>query len=585
MEANENSLRDFVSILKRRKNILLLTFLGLLVLSTLVAFLWPPTYRSTATILIRDQEIPRDLVPSTITSFADQRLMEIQARVVTSANLSKLIEDFNLYPEDRKRLPATEIVEDMRQDYSLDLVSADVIDPRTGRPTQATILFTVSFDYLSAAVAQQVTNRLVNLYLNENLRDRTERAQETTSFLSEQADKLNREINQLETSMARFKEQNGGALPELLGLNLQMMDRVESEMKETRRQLQVLNERRLFIQAQMGIVSPTGPLITRDGTVLPPNEQLMALQSQYTSLSATYGPNHPDVISVRRRIEGLEGNVDQVDLATVETELQAVYGELRQTKERYGASHPDVLRLERQYERLVVERDSAVESAAAYTDGPAPTIENNPTNPAFVALQTQLASAESDYRSFQERYAQLEEKFEDYEQRIVTAPQVEREYSGIVRDLGNARMKYQEIRSKELAAEVSESLEQGRKGERFEVVEPALLPTLPHSPNRLALLFLGLVLSMAGSVGTTAASESMDSAVYGPRGLAAVLGAPPIATIPFITNELDTNRDRRTIWMIIAGVAASILVVLVLVHFLYRPLDILWFTLLRKLGI
>ncbi|MDH3590043.1 MAG: lipopolysaccharide biosynthesis protein, partial [Gammaproteobacteria bacterium] len=145
--------------------------------------------------------------------------------------------------------------------------------------------------------------------------------------------------------------------------------------------------------------------------------------------------------------------------------------------------------------------------------------------------------------------------------------------------------KYQEIHTKQLAAEVSESLEQGRKGERFEVVEPALLPTLPHTPNRLALLFLGLVLSMAGSVGSTAVSESMDRSVHGPKGLAAVLGAPPIATIPFIANDLDSTRDRRTIWLVIAGIAASILLVLVLVHFLYRPLDILWFTLLRKLGI
>ncbi|MBT8135416.1 MAG: lipopolysaccharide biosynthesis protein [Gammaproteobacteria bacterium] len=583
MEQNENSLRDYVAVLKRRKNLMLLTFLGLLVLSILVTFLWPPTYRSTATILIRDQEIPRDLVPSTITSFADQRLMEIQARVVTSANLARLIDDFDLYPDERKRLPTTEVVEDMREDYSLDLVSADVIDPRTGRPTQATILFTVSFDYESPAIAQQVTNRLVNLYLNENLRDRTERAQETTSFLSDQAEKLNREINQLEARMARFKEQNGGALPELYSLNLQMMDRTEAEMREIQRQFQALNEQKIFLQGQLATQSPQGPLYTREGAVLPPNEQLMALQSQYTTLSATYGANHPDVVSVRRQIQALEGEVGQVDVASLESETQRVYAELTDAKQRYGASHPDVLRLERQYERLVAERDSALAAAEVASDKE-PT-EPNITNPAFVALQTQLSAADSEARSLQARYAQLEEKLDDYEQRIVTAPQVEREYSGITRDLESARMKYQEIHAKQLAAEVAESLEQGRKGERFEVVEPALLPTLPHTPNRLALLFLGLVLSMAGSVGTTAVSESMDRSVHGPRGLAEVLGAPPIATIPFIANELDTSRDKRTLWMIAAGVAAAILLVLVLVHFLYRPLDILWFTLLRKLGI
>jgi len=584
VEENDIGLRDYFSILKRRKNILLLTFVSLLVLSVLVAFLWPPTYRSTATILIRGQEIPRDLVPSTITSFADQRLMEIQARVVTSANLSKLIEDFNLYPEDRRRLPTTEVVEDMRQDYSLDLVSADVIDPRTGRPTQATILFTVSFDYKSAALAQQVTNRFVNLYLNENLRDRTERAQETTSFLTEQAEKLNREISQQEAALARFKEQHGGALPELQAVNLQMMERTESDIREVERHYQVLSDRRIFLEAQLVQVSPTGPLYTREGTILAPNEQLRALQSQYSSLSATYGANHPDVVSVRRQIVSMQGELGQVDVAAIENQLQATHAELIQAQERYGARHPDVLRLERQHEQLIAERDSALQVSSSSADS---TVDQSVavTNPAYLSLQTQLASAIGEINSLATRHKQLEEKMKGFEQLIVTAPQVEREYSAITRNLSNARARYQEIRSKEMAAEVSESLEQGRKGERFEVVEPAMLPTMPHSPNRLALLFLGLVLSMAGSVGTTAASESMDNSVYGPRGLAAVLGAPPIATIPFIANELDTGRDRRTIWLVVAGVAVTILVALVLVHFLYRPLDILWFTLLRKLGI
>ncbi|MDH3590141.1 MAG: Wzz/FepE/Etk N-terminal domain-containing protein, partial [Gammaproteobacteria bacterium] len=408
MEANEYGLRDYVAVLRRRKNLLLLTFLGLMVLSILVAFLWPPTYRSTATILIRDQEIPRDLVPSTITSFADQRLMEIQARVVTSANMARLIDDFNLYPEERKRLPMTEIVEDMRADYSLDLVSADVIDPRTGRPTQATILFTVSFDYESPAIAQQVANRLVNLYLNENLRDRTERAQETTSFLSEQSDKLDREIDQHEARLARFKEQNGGALPELMSLNLQMMDRTESEMREIERKLQALGERDIFIEAQLATQSPDGPLQTQQGTVLPPNEQLRALQSQYTRLSATYGANHPDVVVVRRQIQALEGEVGDIDLASLESEAQSVYVELSQTKERYGASHPDVLRLERQYERLVAERDAALAAAANAVDSPWSDDENGPTNPAYITLQTQLAASEAEAQSLRARHTQLE---------------------------------------------------------------------------------------------------------------------------------------------------------------------------------
>lgn len=587
MEAYENSLKDYVAVIRRRKGILLITFLTLLIISILAAFLWPPTYRSTATILIRDQEIPRDLVPSTITSFADQRLLEIQARVVTSANLAKLIEDFDLYPDLRKRLPATEVVEEMREDYSLDLISADVIDPRTGRATQATILFTVSFDYQSPAIAQQVTNRLVDLYLAENLRDRTERAQETTSFLSEQADKLSREINQLEERMARFKQESGGALPELYSLNLQLMDRAENELRDVQRQIETNNQQLIYLQAELAQQPTASPIYTREGAVLPPDAELAALQSTYSRLSATYGPNHPDVASVRRQIEALKGKVGEVtDIAALDNELQTVTVQLSEARERYGDGHPDVRRLKRTHDTLVAEREAALNAVKSSPDSDETEPSGvAPSNPAYVQLAAQLAAAKSNAAALQRRQQQLSDKLNEYEQRIVAAPQVEREYSGISRDLENARAKYQEIRAKVLAAEVSESLEQGRKGERFDVVEPALLPTLPHSPNRLALLFLGLVLSMAGSVGTTAVSESMDNAVHGPGSLAAVIGGAPIATIPFIDNDLDRRKSGRFWLLSLLGGIAAIAVGLVLIHFLYKPIDVLWFVLLRKLGV
>ncbi|NND59177.1 MAG: lipopolysaccharide biosynthesis protein [Gammaproteobacteria bacterium] len=577
-----------MAVLRRRKGLMIITFFSLLVISIIAAFLWPPTYRSTATILIRDQEIPRDLVPSTITSFADQRLMEIQARVVTSANLIKLIEDFDLYPDLRRRLPATEVVDEMRDDYSLDLVSADVIDPRTGRPTQATILFTLSFDYETPAIAQQVANRLVDLYLAENLRDRTERAQETTSFLTEQAEKLAREIGTLEERMSRFKQQNAGALPELYSINLQMMDRTEAELREIQRQIRVNNEALIYLQSELATTPKAAPIYSREGTVLPPDQQLSALQSQYATLSASYGPNHPDVASIRRQIEALKGEVGEVtDIGALETQMQTVLVELEGYRDRYGPEHPDVRRLDRQYERLTAERDAALEAQVAGSDSGGGSVDsgNSVSNPSYVALSARLAAAQAEQRALQIRQQQLADKMANYETRLVAAPEVEREFSEIIRDLDNARAKYQEIRSKQLAAEVSESLEQGRKGERFEVVDPAMLPTLPHTPNRLALLFLGLVLSMAGSIGTTAVSESMDSSVHSPNALAKLTGIAPIATIPMIENEIDVRQKRRRMWMIIGGVSAAVLITALLVNFLYKPLDVLWFILLRKLGI
>ena len=62
-----------------------------------VALALPPVYRSSATILVQEQEVPPDLVRSTITSFADERIQVISQQVMTRAVLLQLIDKYDLY--------------------------------------------------------------------------------------------------------------------------------------------------------------------------------------------------------------------------------------------------------------------------------------------------------------------------------------------------------------------------------------------------------------------------------------------------------------------------------------------------------
>src|SRR5580704_1875236 len=130
----------FLSYWRRRG-----TFYGVVgaavLLTMLLTLLLPPTYRATGTILIEQQEIPQELVRSVITSFADQRVQVISQRVMTSQNLLSLIERYNLYPDIREKQPREVLLAKMRKDIGMHMISADVIDPRSGRPTQATIAF------------------------------------------------------------------------------------------------------------------------------------------------------------------------------------------------------------------------------------------------------------------------------------------------------------------------------------------------------------------------------------------------------------------------------------------------------------
>src|ERR1700688_3643996 len=194
------------------------TFLTVVMVSALAtaafALLLPSTYRSTATILIEQQEIPQELVRSVITSFADQRVQVISQRVMTTQNLLALIDRYKLYPDIRQKEPREVLLDKMRADIAMRMISADVIDPRSGRPTQATIAFAVSYQNRSPDLALKVANELTSLYLSENLTSRTQLSQQTSAFFSEEAGRQAAHIAELDRNLTAFKEKHRNDLPE-----------------------------------------------------------------------------------------------------------------------------------------------------------------------------------------------------------------------------------------------------------------------------------------------------------------------------------------------------------------------------------
>src|SRR4030067_2147053 len=128
MEEQTKVLTDYLGAFRRRRGSILITAAVILAVSVLAALLWPPTYRSTATILIEEQEVPPDLVRSTITSYAAQRIQQINARVMTRANLMEIVEKYGLYASKRRYETTEEILARMHEDHKLETVSADVVD-------------------------------------------------------------------------------------------------------------------------------------------------------------------------------------------------------------------------------------------------------------------------------------------------------------------------------------------------------------------------------------------------------------------------------------------------------------------------
>ena len=578
MENDNKGIQEFIALLKRNKKEMLRVALGVFSLVTLIALLLPSTYKSTGTILIEQQEIPQDLVESTVTSYASERIQLISQRIMASNNLKQIIEKFDLYHEGRKSKGDSFFMGEMRDAIELEMVSAEVIDPERGRPTEATIAFLISYENESPKIAQQVANELVTLYLDENIRRRTKAAEDASKFLEMQAKKLRESISQLEMKLEDFKKRNAGNLPENQALNMQLMDRTGQQMFEIDKQVSVLTERQLYLSAELAQVNPRLDIYSTTGErIYGSGDRLKILQAEYISLLARYSETHPNIIKIRKEIAALEREVGGVDKSELRVQLNQKRALLATLTDRYSAGHPDVKKLKLEIGILERELSQPVKSRK--------TSASRPDNPAYIQLQTQLHTVNASLRSLQQSRDKLSNKLVKYEQSLLRTPGVEREYLELTRDYDTAKNKYNEIKNKQMKADMAEAMEQGSKGERFTLIEPPMLPLSPYKPNRFAIILLGAVLSIGIALAYASIKENMFPVVYNSRELAAITGEAPLVVIPYIETEEDIEEQQRKLKNTIYWAAGGLVLLMTYIHFFKKPLNVIGFILLQKLGI
>lgn len=582
MDEDVKGPREYIAAVLRRKLRLIIPAVIIVSVSLVVAAVMPAVYRSTGTVLIEEPEVPREFIRSTITSFAAERLQIIEQRVMTTQNLISIINKFKLYTNERKRRPINEIASQFRKQIEMKLVSAEVIDPRSGQSRKAVIAFNLSFEDEDRRVAQQVANELVSLYLNENLRIRRERAAETTEFLAEEAERLGKQVGELEAKMADFKRKYSGQLPEQLGLNLSALSRVQSQMTDSERRLQALEERRIVLQGQLSQLDPQGTRVVDGETVLSPPERLKALQTRLISMRGIYGPKHPDVIKMEREVEVLKKETGGGTSAeALRAQLQDINDQITVQKERYGSKHPDVVKLERQAASLRTEIRKAGNST-----GRSSTYKPEPSNPTYIMVQSQIKTINSQIAAINKERGELKTQLKSYEERVLRIPENEREYLALRRDYDNAYAKYRDVKAKQLEAQLAESLETERKAERFSLIEPPQMPLEPIKPNRMAIVFIGLVFAGAAGVGNVFLAEALDQSVYGAKELKSVVGQAPLVIVPVI-GEQNRKNGRFWLWVFLTvGIAIiGIVAAIYAYHEFVRPVDVLWFSTLRKYGL
>jgi polysaccharide chain length determinant protein (PEP-CTERM system associated) len=518
--------QDYIAILKRRKWSLILPTVMIALAAAVTAMILPPVYQSMATILIEEQEVPQDFVMTTVTSYAEQRIQSINQRIMSFPRLLEIIERFDLYPGMKAKRSAEDMVEKMRQDVVLEPFSADVVDPRTGRPTKATIAFNLSYEGKNPQKVQQVVNVLTSLFMEENLKTRVKQVEETSEFLENELQKLSAERDELDTRMAAFKQQHLSELPEMMQVNLQSLNTVERNIGVANEQLRALKERETNLQFQQASVPPY--ILKEEQTI--GRQRLEQLKIELVNLEQRVTDKHPDIRKTRAEIADLEA-----DLA---------------------------------------------ESAAGNGKAKEP-----PDNPVYINLSIQLINTRSEIKSIQRQLNDLEAGAAAYRQRIAASPAAEGQYNELLAARTTTQAKYNDLKSKLMEARVATGLEKEQKGERFTLIDPARLPQKPFKPNRLAIVLIGLVLGIGAGVGFSALKEFSDDSVHNLDRLEFETQLPVLTAIPVILTPADLTRRRRQRLALAFGSVGAAAAAMAVWHFFVMDLVIVWSKFMYRLAL
>lgn len=573
MEQRPKDFRDYINFLKRRKKHLIIPFLCIFLVGTSAALLLPSIYKSSTTILIEGQQIPTDFVRTTVTSFAEERIQIITQRIMSRARLLEIINRFKLYPKLRAKRTTEEIIVIMRDDIQLKTISADVIDSRTGRQTQATIAFTLSYQGKNPEVIQRVTNVLASFYLEENLKTRERQARDTSSFLEQEIKSLQAHLNDLERKIALFKEKHMTELPELMQLNLQTLSRIVRDIQIVDQDIKMLEDRKIYLGGQLETIEPHSPWITSTGQrVTTPEERLEILKTQLISASASLTERHPDVIKMKKEIEEFQKHVRLKEgLGEKHKHLAALKVDLETLQSKYKARHPDVISTRGKIQALETKITNLSKQA-----NPVPVVMIKPDNPAYINLATQIESVTLQIEARKKEREELKKSLQDYQRRLEKTPQVEKAYLALTRDHDSTWSRYQETMKKLMEARVAQGIEQEQMAERFTMIDPAQYPEKPFKPNRLAILLISVILGLGGCVGYASVAEFMDRSIKSTDDLFGAIQISVLASIPYIQTRRELrNRLLKRLTITTLGVIAVACGLLVF-HLYVMDLNVFW---------
>jgi len=448
---------------------------------------------------VSPQKLPSSFVTSTITTDLAERMQGMIQDILSRTQLGKIVQEFDLYPSDKSSMLENRI-ERLRKTIKVDFRRNNNV-------------FQLSFESTNPEKAKLVTGRLASLFIEQNLQVREQQAMGTKAFMSAEADRLRKELEEQEAVVNRYKAANLYELPDQQDTNLRTLEQLRREMEASNQRLTALQERKGILQKQ---------------TV------------------------ESDILGVDLLGGALAGSADTGAQGSIQVQMRKK--ELDSLLQRYSSKHPDVVRIKKEIDALEAEgRDVS-------SNKPKTSTSASSDNPLKRVLQTQIADIDAEIQTLRSQNDRIRNQIGTLQSRIAATPIRAIELSKISRGYEITLRKYQDLLAKSLESELSENMEKKQKGEGFQILDPANLPLKPVRPNRPMIILMGFLIGLGGGFGLAFVWENLDTSFKRSDEISAHVNVPLLVTIPALVTRDSVIEQRRSQGVLVLASLGALLV-------------------------
>jgi len=464
-------LEDALEILERWKWWIVIGALAGAALGVGLNLVLPPEYTSTTTILVEPQKVPEEFVRSTVRQAVDHQVNSLRQRVTGFASLNQLIENLG---ESRFDPDGTSTRETLMNEIRKDL-TIKIHNLRTSAP-----VFEIAYASADPELAAEVAREVAELFISENIIDRTRQAESTSQFLDRELDRIRAEVSEQEKQLGIFRTERMGSLPEQLDANLRALDRLNFELATNLEAQATANQRIALLRRQATGIQLGGP-----GSSAPSNlaEALLDARRRLFEAKRIYTDEHPNVQHLKAQIERMEEEIAEAPPVD-DSETQAVIAD-----------------------------------------------------PQSLALQRETEAAQYDLQARKKREAVVRSEIEVLQTKVDETPIREQELRNLTRDYANLTATYHTLLSKKYEAAIARNLELAQKGQQFKLLRPAQVSRIPTWPDPLVLVPAGVIFGLAVVGLLIVIGEIRHPAFRSVDRMTRMIGLPVFASIPRIDND------------------------------------------------